>query len=176
MRQHKSNSKSISEQFNPHKEAASGFPIDPARPPQGVRETCKDHPEPLSERYSHSGPLAPGMQWANSGKKYDDISIGSIRANLSKLTGLVASRSALPGDSQDRLGVSRMDSANEMEVPVELLEAAVRNQDQKHYVQNFAGSRHIESRKRSAKEPAPVSFTLRILIIPQLCVIIVKRN
>nr|GME02586.1 probable serine/threonine-protein kinase At1g54610 isoform X1 [Ipomoea batatas] len=155
MRQHKSNSKSISEQFNPHKEAASGFPIDPSRPPQAVRETCKDHPEPLSERYSHSGPLAPGMQWANSGKKYDDISIGSIRANLSKLTGFVASRSALPGDSQDRLGVSRMDSANEMEVPVELLEAAVRNQDQKHYVQNFAGSRHIESRKPSAKEPAP---------------------
>ncbi|XP_031104999.1 probable serine/threonine-protein kinase At1g54610 isoform X2 [Ipomoea triloba] len=155
MRQHKSNSKSISEQFNPHKESASGFPIDAPRPPQAVRETCKDHPEPLSERYSHSGPLAPAMQWANSGKKYDDISIGSIRANLSKLTGLVASRSALPGDSQDRLGVSRMDSANEIEVPVALLEAAVRNQDQKHYVQNFAGSRHIESRKPSAKEPAP---------------------
>ncbi|XP_019193933.1 PREDICTED: probable serine/threonine-protein kinase At1g54610 [Ipomoea nil] len=148
MRQHKPNSKSISEQFNPQKEAKSGFPIDP---PQAVRETCKDHPEPLSERFSHSGPLAPGMQWANSGKKYDDISIGSIRANLSKLTGLVASRSALPGDS----GVSRMDSANEIEVPVELLEAAVRNQDEKHkhYVQNFAGS--IESRKSSAKEPVP---------------------
>lgn len=176
MRQPKSNNESISEQFNSHKEPASGFPIYPPIPPQAVIETCKDHPEHLSERFSHSGPLAPGIQWANSGKKYDDISIGSIRANLSKLSGLIAPRSSLPGDSQDRLGVSSMDSANEIEMPVELLEAAVRNQDQKHYAQNFSGSRHIESRKPSAKEPALVSFILRILILPQVCVIIVKHN
>ncbi|KAL3821465.1 hypothetical protein ACJIZ3_007370 [Penstemon smallii] len=60
-RQGHPNPKSQSEYFNSHKdEYASGFPIDPLRSSQCMKETSKDHMHP--ERVSHSGPLVSRME------------------------------------------------------------------------------------------------------------------
>lgn len=151
----KESSKTRSEQFiNPHK-AASGFPIDPPRPSRVINEPIKNHSDHFPPIISHSGPLAPGIEWAKSLKRYDDISIGSSRADLS-----ILSRPVLPGDSQDRCVASQLDSSNQIEMPVELLEAAVRRQDQRHYVQKFGASRHGGNGRSNAKEAAQVSFPL----------------
>ncbi|XP_059301328.1 probable serine/threonine-protein kinase At1g54610 [Lycium ferocissimum] len=107
-RQSGSNPKSQSDRFNPSNEAATRFPNDPPKASQAVKQTTKDHLENLSDRFSvknhlddisetfsHPVPLALGV----FGKKYDDISIGPDRADLSDL---VASRSVVSGDDRDR--------------------------------------------------------------------------
>ncbi|THG04240.1 hypothetical protein TEA_026570 [Camellia sinensis var. sinensis] len=98
-RQGNSNSKSRSELFNPYKEEATpGFSVDPPRQTQAAKELGNDLMDHNPRRASHSGPLVPGVGWTktgNSGKKYDDISIRSTRADLSTLSGLVASRTLL---------------------------------------------------------------------------------
>ncbi|XP_019159168.1 PREDICTED: probable serine/threonine-protein kinase At1g54610 isoform X2 [Ipomoea nil] len=147
LQRRKENSKTRSEQFmNPHKTAA-GFPIDPPRPSRAINEPIKNHSDHFPPIISHSGPLAPGIDWSKSAKRYDDISIGSSRADLS-----ILSRPVFPGDSQDRFAASQLDSSNQMEMPVELLEAAVRRQDPRHYVQKFGASRHGGNGRSKAKE------------------------
>ncbi|KAM3301840.1 putative serine/threonine-protein kinase [Capsicum chacoense] len=152
-RQSSSNPKSRSEQFYPYKEGASGFPIDQHRPSQLRKEKDGDHLENHSERYSHSGPLAPGFGWAKSGKKYDhDISVGSNRADLSKFSTLVASRSVVAGDARDRFVASQLESGCQVERPVRLLDEHLRKQDWKRQMQNPAGSRQFDSGRASIKE------------------------
>lgn len=158
-RQSSSNPKSQSEQFNRHKGAASGFPNNPHRPSQPSKETGRDHLENLSERFSHSGPLAPGFGWVKSGKKYDhDISVGSNRPDLSKLSSLVASRSVVAADVRDRFAVSHLESAHQIERPVRLLDEHPRKQDQKRHMQNPAGSRQFDNGRASVKESNLVSL------------------
>ncbi|XP_070037501.1 probable serine/threonine-protein kinase At1g54610 [Nicotiana tomentosiformis] len=152
-RQSSSNPKSQSEQFNRHKGAASGFPSNPYRPSQPSEEKGRDHLENLSERFSHSGPLAPGFGWAKSGKKYDhDISVGSNRPDLSKLSSLVASRSVVAADVRDRFAVSHLESSHQIERPVRLLDEHPRKQDQQRHMQNPVGSRQFDNGRASVKE------------------------
>ncbi|KAH0656360.1 hypothetical protein KY285_031242 [Solanum tuberosum] len=152
-RQSSSNPKSRSEHFYPYKEAPCGFPIDQHKPLQPSKEKGGDHLENHSERFSHSGPLAPGFGWAKSGKKYDhDISVGSNRADLSKFSTLVASRSVVTGDARDRFVASQVESGRQVERPVRLLDEHPRKQDWKRQMQNHASSRQFDNGRASIKE------------------------
>lgn len=112
-----------------------------------------------SERISHSGPLAPGFGWAKSGKKYDhDISVGSNRADLSKFSTLVASRSVITGDARDRFVASQLESGRQVERPVQLLDEHPRKQDWKRQMQNHASSRQLDNGRASIKEQHLVSI------------------
>jgi serine/threonine protein kinase len=90
----RSNPKSRTELFNPHQDAATGFPIDPPN-------TSKE-----SNRVSYSGPLGlGGATWSKHVNKQDDIS--TTRPNLSTLSGLVASRTSSSENCQDLGGPSQ---------------------------------------------------------------------
>ncbi|CAN4104968.1 unnamed protein product [Withania somnifera] len=152
-RQRSSNPKSRSENFYSHKEAASSFPIDQHRPSQPSKEAGRGHLENHSERFSHSGPLAPGFGWAKSAKKYDhDISVGSTRADLSKFSTLVASRPVVAGDARDCFVASQLESDHQVERPVRLLDEHQGKQDWKRQMQNPTGSRQFDSGRASIKE------------------------
>ena len=141
--------------FNPYQdEAASGFPIDPPRRTQAVKDGGKDSNVQNPRRASHSGPLVPG--WTKTGKKYEDISIISTRADLSTLSGLVATRT-LSEDCRDKLGPSQPESINQITRTSESLEVSgsMRKNDRKH---GISSSRQIEKGRASTKEPVLVSF------------------
>ncbi|KAM3343518.1 putative serine/threonine-protein kinase [Capsicum galapagoense] len=155
-RQSNSNPKSQSDRFNPPKEAAARFPNDPPKALQAVKETAKDHMENLSDRFSdkdhlddlsetfsHSVPLALGV----FGKQYDDISAGPNRADLSDL---VASRSVVAGGDRDRC--VKLESGHQVERTARLLDEHSRKQEQKYFMQNFAGSRQFESGRTCTTE------------------------
>ncbi|XP_073312251.1 probable serine/threonine-protein kinase At1g54610 [Primulina huaijiensis] len=147
------NSKSRSEMFDSQEEeAASGFPIDTRQPVQGMIETSKDHPQKCPERYSHSGPLAPGVGWTYSGRKNDDISTGSTRSDLSALSGLVASRAFATAESRDEWA-SHAEAASQAGRLSESFGDPARKQDRKHPRRIFSGTRQIENGRASTKEP-----------------------
>lgn len=155
-RQGRPNSKSRSEMFNSKEEAASGFRIEPPRPSQPSKETSKDvleqHP-PMRE--SFSGPLIPGPGWTKAGKKYDDISIISSRADLSTLSGLVASRTLLSEDHRDKLAPSQLKAINQVGRLSESSQefGHSRKHDRKDpHAQAMAISRRIENERASTKE------------------------
>ncbi|XP_019251894.1 PREDICTED: probable serine/threonine-protein kinase At1g54610 isoform X3 [Nicotiana attenuata] len=150
-KQSSSNPKSQSDRFNPQKVAASGFRNDPPKASQAVKETVNNHLENLSERFSanedlsetfsHSVPLALGVGGAKSGTKYDDISIGLNRADLSNFA---ASRSVVSGDAHD--------TARQVDRRVRLLDEHSRKQDGKYLTQNYTSSHQFESGRTSSKE------------------------
>ncbi|XP_059663162.1 probable serine/threonine-protein kinase At1g54610 isoform X2 [Cornus florida] len=157
-RQGQPNTKSRSEVFNPHQEeAASGFPLDPPRHTQDVREVGKDLLDHIPKRAMHSGPLVPGFGWPKAGKKYDDISIVSTRADLSTLSDLVSSRTSLSEESHDKLGPSQPEATNQVGMLSESYRESgpTRKQDRKHHTQSIAGSRQMEYGRTSMKEPVP---------------------
>ncbi|XP_073025630.1 probable serine/threonine-protein kinase At1g54610 [Primulina eburnea] len=152
-RQGHPNSKSRSEMLNSQEEeAASGFPVDTAQPVQGMIEMSKDHPQKHPERYSHSGPLAPGVGWTYSGRKNDDISAGSTRSDLSSLSGLVASRAFATAESRDEWA-SHAEAASQAGRLSESFGDPSRKQDRKHPRRIFSGTRQIENGRTSTKEP-----------------------
>lgn len=107
-RQGQSNSKSRSEQFNPHpEEIASGFPIDPPRPSQAA-ELSINLKEHQHQRASHSGPLVHPASLANASRNLDDASEVSTGAELSNLSGSVAARRNLLSEyCRERSGSSQ---------------------------------------------------------------------
>ncbi|KAA8524384.1 hypothetical protein F0562_010825 [Nyssa sinensis] len=153
-RQGYSNRQSHSELFNFHQEeAASGFPIDRPRQSQAVKAVGKDLPDHIPKRATHSGPLVPGVGWTKAGKKYDDISIVSTRADLSTLSGLVASRTVLTEEGQDKLASSRPETTNlvsRLSESYEELEPT-RKEDRKRHTHSNAGSHLMENGRASTK-------------------------
>ncbi|KAL3509356.1 hypothetical protein ACH5RR_028757 [Cinchona calisaya] len=139
------NPKSRSELLYPHKEgSACGFHVDPPRLSKGFKGTNKaEHPPP--QRVSYSGPLGPGAGLAISGKKYDDVSFVSNRADLSTLSGLVASRTLPSEDSRVKHDSTQLETANQVKKSSQSSEETMRMQDQKRRMQNVASSRHIET-------------------------------
>ncbi|XP_022852348.1 probable serine/threonine-protein kinase At1g09600 isoform X2 [Olea europaea var. sylvestris] len=137
-RQGHPNPKSRSEAFSPHmEEAASGFPIGPPRRTQYSKASSKDMSEDPLQKVSHSGPLAPEMGGTFPGKKHDDISIVSARADLSTLSGLVAS-----------MALSSVECRNKSES----FGDPIRQQDRRRY-DLFSSSRQMENGRSSTKEP-----------------------
>ncbi|KAE8707806.1 Cyclin-dependent kinase C-1 [Hibiscus syriacus] len=111
-RQNKSDSKCRSEKFNPHpEEAASGFPIDPPRPSQGVESDADAHVN-HHKRASHSGPLAHRAAREKYGKNQDDPPKIWTWPDLSMMSGLVAAgrNNLLSEDSRERSGSSQSET------------------------------------------------------------------
>ncbi|XP_022753262.1 probable serine/threonine-protein kinase At1g09600 isoform X2 [Durio zibethinus] len=139
-RQGQSNSKSRSEKFNPHpEEVASGFPIDPPRPSQGV-ESNADVQGNHHKRASHSGPLAHRAAWAKSAKNLDDAPKLSTGADLSMMSSLVAARRSnlISEDLRERSGSSQSEAPRmTARFPGSIKEASESfiQQDPKHNVQ-----------------------------------------
>ncbi|XP_052178128.1 probable serine/threonine-protein kinase At1g54610 [Diospyros lotus] len=154
-RQGTMNSQSRSELFNYNQdEAASGFPMDPPRQTNSVKGVGKDVMDHNSRRASHSGPLGPGAGWTKSGKKYEDISIISSRADLSTLSGLVASRTMASEECGDKQGPWQSESTNQAARASETFElsGSMRKNDWKHH-HSITGSRQTDKGRSSTKEP-----------------------
>ncbi|KAK7263667.1 hypothetical protein RJT34_31261 [Clitoria ternatea] len=96
-----SSSKNRSEFSNPHRGAVSGILVFPHKQAD-VKEMQSSFSGHLHKRPSHSGPLVAGSGWAKSGKEVDDGPPVSNRVNLSKLSGLVASRTLMSADQEDK--------------------------------------------------------------------------
>ncbi|KAI4322679.1 hypothetical protein L6164_022349 [Bauhinia variegata] len=95
-----SNSKNRNELFNPHGKPVSGVLAFPHKQSENSKEMENNFSGPLYKRPSHySGPLVYGPGWAKDGKDADKHPPISNRANLSKPSSLVASRT-LPSDHQ----------------------------------------------------------------------------
>ncbi|RDX71427.1 putative serine/threonine-protein kinase, partial [Mucuna pruriens] len=97
-----SSSKNRSELYNPHRKPVSGILVFPHKQSEDVKETESNFSGHLYKRSSHSGPLVPGSVWAKGGKGVDDMPPASNKGNLSKLSGLVASRTLLSEDQEDK--------------------------------------------------------------------------
>ncbi|KAK9285135.1 hypothetical protein L1049_024320 [Liquidambar formosana] len=153
--QKRPNSKARSEMFNPHQdEAASGFPLDPPRYTQALNGVSKDFLEQRN-RVSHSGPLVQGAAWAKSRKKPDDPSMAAARADLSTLSGLVATRTLLSDDRREKPGPSQPEATNQVgrrSGPLNDWESS-RRQDRKHHTQRIVGVRPMDDGKAYSKEP-----------------------
>lgn len=161
----RSNPKTRSEQFNRHKdEVASGFPIDPPRPSQALKEVRKEQMQQPPNRVSYSGPLVPGVGWTKAAKKYDDVSVVSTRTNLSSLSGLVASRTLTSEDARDKYSLSHLvaaDQAGRVSESLDKLESS-RIQDMKLQTQGITSSRQMENSRGSTKESILVSFMTKL--------------
>ncbi|KAL7000406.1 [pyruvate dehydrogenase (acetyl-transferring)] kinase [Sarracenia purpurea var. burkii] len=142
-----SNPKSRSEAFNPyHDEVASGVSIGQPRQTRAVKEDGKDLMDQISARASHSGPLVPRFGWTKAGKKYDDSSMVSTRADLSVLSGLLAPRKL----SKECQSVNQLAESSESYEETGSMEKNYRK-DQTH---GISGSCQMEKGRTSTKEPA----------------------
>ena len=96
-----------------------------------------------------------------SGKKYDDISFVSNKADLSTLSGLVASRTLPSEDSREKYGSQQVEIANQVKESLNLSGEPMKKHDQKCRMENLASSRHLET-GRATKGPVLVSFILTL--------------
>lgn len=163
-------SKSRSELFNPHREdAVSGLLVAPPKQSRPIREVRAEN---LPKRVSHSGPLVHGPGGTKYGKELDHPPSVSTAANLSKLSGLVATRTMFSDDLQERPGPSRPDTTERIgrfSGPVKELES--RTQDHERHMK-LDGDFHQMDGKACSKERSPVSyircFFLHLFLRPQI--------
>ncbi|KAK6241693.1 hypothetical protein SCA6_007082 [Theobroma cacao] len=114
-RQPHPNFKSRSEMFNSRKaDAISGFLNDPSKQTHAAKEGSRDFLEYNGKKISHSGPLVHGTVFGKSGKEHDDLHMVSSRANLSKLSGLVATRTLASEDHREKPGPLTLEAVNQV--------------------------------------------------------------
>lgn len=103
--QARTSSNSRSEVFGSRQQdkTVSGFLVGPTKEHRGSRESRKDSTDQANTRVSFSGPLAPGPVNRKGSK---DLDHSSSRSNLSNLSSLVASRTVLGRDNQERSDTS----------------------------------------------------------------------
>ncbi|GMJ13068.1 hypothetical protein like AT1G53050 [Hibiscus trionum] len=114
--QHHPSLKSRSQMHNAGKaDAFSGILIDPSPPKQtpAAKEESRDFPEHNRKKISHSGPLVKGTVFRNSGKEHNDLPMVSSKANLSKLSGLVAARTSASEDRRQKQGPLALEAVNQ---------------------------------------------------------------
>ncbi|MED6154978.1 hypothetical protein PIB30_001119 [Stylosanthes scabra] len=99
--QHRSSS-SQSGLLNSNGEPVSGYFVFPRNKSNDTKETKNDFSGPLYQRPSHSGPLVPVFAWEKTRNEVGDRLSGSNKANLSKMSGLVAYRTALSHDQEQK--------------------------------------------------------------------------
>ncbi|CAK7322461.1 unnamed protein product [Dovyalis caffra] len=145
------------ETFNSHKEqTVSGFMIDPSKQSQAVRERRGDFMEHQHKKVSHSGPLVQGNGWTRTGKDFDNHNMVSGRHNLSTISGLVATRTILPGDRQEKPDVPHPEVVKQ----VGRLQGSLnglgssRKQGQNCQIQKMGDSPQTGAGKSSNKEPS----------------------
>lgn len=165
-RQSNSSSMSRSEKFARYQEdAATGFPIGPQRQTQAAKEAKeadKDLADQNPRRAPNSGPLVSGSGWKKAEKKYDDIVFRSSRANLSTISGLVASRTLLSEECRDKLFPSQLESENQLGMSSVSYEVSgpMRKNDR-----IFVGSQRLEKTRASVKEAVLVSLLTKSFYI-----------
>ncbi|XVF02007.1 hypothetical protein REPUB_Repub04eG0138900 [Reevesia pubescens] len=113
-RQPHPNLKSRSQMFNSRKaDGFSGFLLDPPKQTPAAKEESRDFLEYNRKKISHSGPLVHGTVFGKSGKEHDDPPIVSSKANLSKLSGLVATRTLASEEHRDKSGPLTLEAVNQ---------------------------------------------------------------
>ncbi|XP_022748937.1 probable serine/threonine-protein kinase At1g54610 [Durio zibethinus] len=106
--------KSRSQMFNSRKAAAfSGFCIDPTKQIPAAKEERRDFLEYNRKKVSLSGPLVHDNVFEKCGKEHDDLPVVSSRADLSKLSGLVATRTLASEDHRDKPGPLTLEAVNQ---------------------------------------------------------------
>lgn len=162
-RQDHSNTRSHSKIFNHRRDekTVSGFLVDPTKQSCAVNDAREDSGDDLSRRASLSGPLVQGSGRRRVGRECNnDPLAASTRANLSKLSGLVAARTASSDDQQENPGPSQPESMNNLgrfRGSINEVESA-RMQDRKHRSQKIVYSRPQDDGKTCTKESALVSI------------------
>ncbi|XP_030549395.1 probable serine/threonine-protein kinase At1g54610 isoform X2 [Rhodamnia argentea] len=155
VKQSHSNSNSRSEIFGTHQEkTVSGFLVAPPKQARVSNETRKDYAE-QPNRTSYSGPLFPGLGFSKAEKELDHSITVSRNTNLSTLSSLVASRTALAGDKQKSgpLVSESASQARRFSGPLREMEP-VRKQDRRSHVRTNIDSRLREDGNANTKEPA----------------------
>ncbi|XVF66825.1 hypothetical protein PTKIN_Ptkin10aG0068800 [Pterospermum kingtungense] len=105
--------KSRSQMINSRKaDAFSGFLVDHPKQTPAAKEETKDFLY-NRKKISHSGPLVHGSVFGKSGREHDDLPMISSRANLSKLSGLVATRTLVSEDYRDKSGPLTLEAVNQ---------------------------------------------------------------
>ncbi|XP_020237588.1 probable serine/threonine-protein kinase At1g54610 [Cajanus cajan] len=143
-------SKNRSELSNPHRGSVSGILVFPHKQSEDSKEMENNLSGHIYKRPSHSGPLVPGSVWAKGGKEVDDMPPVSNKGNLSKLSGLVASRTLLSEDQEDKTVHLHHRKPIEVRKSVESTNGSEsrRRQDQKRIVDyNQIESRRIPTEK-----------------------------
>ncbi|KAE8711791.1 putative serine/threonine-protein kinase [Hibiscus syriacus] len=92
----------------------SGFLIDPPKQTSAAKENGRDFSEYYRKKVSHSGPLVYGAAFGMSGKEPDDFTRLSSRANLSKLSDLVATRTLALEGHRDKSGPLTLEAVNQV--------------------------------------------------------------
>ncbi|MBA0711782.1 hypothetical protein Golax_010929 [Gossypium laxum] len=107
-RQPHPNLKSKSQMFN------TGILMEPPPPKQtpAAKEESRDFLEHNRKKISYSGPLVGGSVFRKSGKEHDDLPMVSSKANLSKLSGLVATRTLASDDHRQKPGPLTLQAVN----------------------------------------------------------------
>lgn len=134
----------------------SGILVFPHKQSENVKEMGNNFSGHLCKRPSHSGPLVPGSGWARGGKEVDDGPPVSNRVNLSKLSGLVASRTQVSEDQEKKPVHLHHRKPVEVRKSTELTNGSEsrRRQDQKRIVDLS----QIENRRDPPEKSTPVSF------------------
>lgn len=153
-----SSSKSRNELFDPPRESASGLLVFPYKQPDNVKGMENNLSGHMYNRPSHSGPLVQGPGWVKVGKDMDEQHLGSNRVNLSKLSGLVASRTSLSEYQEEKSHSSRPRRTVDVRKSVESTSGSeLRRQAQKHQSHRI-DLYHVEHGRTPPKESTPVSF------------------
>lgn len=159
-KKHNSVSHNSGRMDNYHKEqTVSGFMIGPSERGQALREGRGDFMERQRKKVSHSGPLVQGNGWTRTGKNFDNHNMVSGRHNLSTISGLVATRTILPGDDQEKPGVPQPEVVKQvgrLQGSINGLESS-RRVDQNCQIQKMRYSPQAGAGKSGNKEPSLVS-------------------
>ncbi|XWS54172.1 hypothetical protein CRYUN_Cryun10bG0066900 [Craigia yunnanensis] len=154
-RQPHPNLMSRSQMFNSRKaDAFSGFLIDNPKQTPAAQEESRDFLEYNRKKISHSGPLVHGTVFGKSGKEHDDLPMVSSRANLSKLSGLVATRTLASEDHREKPGPLTLEAVNQAgrsRRSFNELESAGK-QDVRHHMPKTAESLQTEGGSACIKE------------------------
>lgn len=138
--------------FKPYQEEpAWGFPINPRRQTQDVKEVGKDRNH---RGASHSGPLVPGVGMTKTGNRYDDTSTVSTRGDLSTSFCLVESRTSLSKECQDEEGPTQQEDTHQVGRSSEssVQSGPTTKNGRKHRTQSITSSHQAQ------QEMVPVSF------------------
>ncbi|KAK8561497.1 hypothetical protein V6N12_048567 [Hibiscus sabdariffa] len=91
----------------------SGFLIDPPKQAPAAKENSRDFSEYNKKKVSHSGPLIYGTAFGKPVKESDRITRLSSRANLSKLSGLVSTKTLAHENHRDNSGPLTLEAMNQ---------------------------------------------------------------
>ena len=154
--------------FNSRKaDAFSGLLIDPPKQTPTEKEESRDLLEYSRKKISHSGPLVHGTVFGKSGKEHDDLTMVSSRANLSKLSGLVATRTLAYEDHRDKPGPLTLEAVNQAgrsHRSFNELESSGK-QDVRHHMPKTAESPQTGGGRACIEESSLVSFLILFFIL-----------